>query len=156
MLPHSTVAGIHFVAAVAAAYMFPAAVGIVAAGAEELEPFDMHYSPAVAVGIVAAAFVAVVASGIVAAAFVAVIFAWAAIVVVVAGSFVPSAVGDAAVRCIFHSAAVPSTPPAYPTRSILSPCSSSLSTHSLLPFHLVGSCAAPSYMRPHTCELHPF
>ena len=43
MLPHSTVAGIHFVAAVAAAYMFPAEVGIVAAGTEELEPFDMQY-----------------------------------------------------------------------------------------------------------------
>ena len=132
--------------------MFPAAVGIVAAGAEELEPFDIHYSPAVAVGIVAAAFVAAVAVGIVAAAF----FAWAAIVVIVAGCFVPGAVVDAAARCIVHSAAVPSTPPAYPTQGVLSPCSLSLSTHGLLPFHLVGSCAAPSYMRPNTCELHTF
>ena len=82
MLPHSTVAGIHFVAAVAAAYMLPAAVGIVAAGAEELEPFDIHYLPAVAVGIVATVFVAAVAVGIVAAAFVAAIVSWAAIVVV--------------------------------------------------------------------------
>ena len=130
-------------AAVAAAYMFPAAVGIVAAGAEDLEPFDMHYSPAVAVGIVAAAFVSAIVAG-------------AVIVVVVAGCFLPGAVVDAAARCIVHSAAVPSTPLAYPTRSVFSPCSSSLSTHGLLPFHMVGSCAAPSYMRPHTCELHPF
>ena len=143
MLPHSTVAGIHFVADVDAAYMFTAAVGIVAAGSEELEPFDMHYLPDVAVDIVAAAFVDA-------------IVAWAAIVVVVAGFFVPGAVVDAAARCTVHSADVPSTPPDYPTRSVLSPCSSSLSTHDMLLFHLVGSCAAPSYMRPRICGLHPF
>ena len=143
MLPHSTVAGIHFVAAVAAAYMFPAVVGIVAAGAVELEPSGIRYSPAVAFGVVAAAFVAA-------------IVAWAAIVVVVAGCFVPGAVVDAAARCIVHYAAVLSTPLAYPTQSVLSPCYSSLSTPGLLPFHLVGSCAAPSYMRPRTCEIHPF
>ena len=131
MLPHSTVAGIHFVAAVAAAYKFPVVVGTVVAGAVELEPSGIRYLPAVAVGISAAVVV-----GFVAAAFVGAIFAWAAIV--------PGAVVDAAARCIVHSAAVLSTPLAYPIRSGLSPCSSLLSISGLLPFHMVGSCAAPS------------
>ena len=142
MLPHSTVAGIHFVTAVASAYKIPVAVGIVAAGAVELEPSGIRYSPAVAVGIVAAVVV-----GVVAADFVVAIVAWATIV--------PGAAVYAAARCIVHSAAVISTPLSYPTRSVLSPFSSSLSNPGLLPFHMVGSCAAPSYMHPRTFVLRP-
>ena len=91
MLPHSTVAGIHFVAAVAAACKFPVVVGTVVAWAVELVPYGMCYAPAVVVVIAAAVVV-----GFVAAAFVGAIVAWAAIVsdVVVA----------MAARCIVHSA----------------------------------------------------
>ena len=140
MLPHSTVAGIHFVAAVAAAYKFPVVVGTVVVGAAELETSGIRYSPAVAVGIAGAVVV-----GFVAAAFVGAILAWAAIV--------PGAVVDVAARCIFHSAAVLSTPLACLTQNGLSPCSSSLSIPGLLLSHLVGSCAAPSYKRPRTCVI---
>ena len=42
MLPHSTVADIQVVAAVAAACTLPAVAGIVDAGAEELGPSDTH------------------------------------------------------------------------------------------------------------------
>ena len=74
MLPHSTVSGIYFVAAVAAACKFPVVVGTVVAGAVELVPSGMRYAPAVVVGIDAAVVV-----GFVAAAFVGDIVAWAAI-----------------------------------------------------------------------------
>ena len=71
MLPHSTVAGIHFVAAVAAACKSPDVVGTVVAGAVELVPSGMRYAPAVGVGIAAAVVV-----GFFAAAFVGAIVAW--------------------------------------------------------------------------------
>ena len=54
MLPHSTVADIQEVAAVAAACTFPAVAGIVAAGAEEPGPSDIHCLPAAGVGMVVA------------------------------------------------------------------------------------------------------
>ena len=85
MLLHSTVAGINFVAAFAAAYKFPVVVGTVVAGAVELEPSGIRYSLAVAVGIAA-----VVVVGFFASAFVGSIVAWSAIV--------PGAVVDAAAR----------------------------------------------------------
>ena len=140
MLPHFTVAGIHFVAAVAGACKFPVVVGTVVAGAVELVPSGIHYSPAVVVGIAAAVVV-----GFVAAAFVGAIVAWAAIV--------SGAVVDVAVRCSVHSAAVLSMLLACLTQNGLSPCSSSLSIPGLLPSHLVGSCVAPSYKHPCTCVL---
>ena len=89
MLPHSTVAGIHFVTAVASAYKIPVAVGIVAAGDVELEPSGIRYSPAIVVGIAAAVVV-----GFVAAAFVGAIVAWdisvsGAVVAVAASCVVP-------------------------------------------------------------------
>lgn len=116
MLPHSTVAGIYFVvAAAAAAYMFPAAVGIVVVRAEEPAPFGMHCLPAVV-----AAFVAAIVDG---AAFVAAIVAGAVTAVAIAGLVEPGTVVDTDARCIVHSADVRSTPPIYPTRSGLSPCS---------------------------------
>ena len=142
MLPHSTVAGIHFVAAVAAACKFPVVVGTVVAGAVELEPSGIRYSPAVVVGIAAAVVV-----GFVAAAFVGAIVAWVAIV--------SGAVVDVAARCIVHSAAVLSMPLACLTQTGLSPFVLSLSIPGLLPSHLVGSCVAPSYKRPRTCVLRP-
>ena len=142
MLLHSTVASIHFVAAVAAAYKFPVVVGTVVAGAVELVPSGILYSPAVVVGIAAAVVV-----GFVAAAFVGAIVAWAAIV---SGDFVA-----VAARCIVHSAAVLSMPLACIIQNVLSPFASSLSIPGLLPSHLVGSCAAPSYTRPRTCVLRP-
>ena len=55
MLPHSTVADIQVVAAAAAACTFPAVADIVAAGAEEPGPSDMHCSPASGVGMVVSA-----------------------------------------------------------------------------------------------------
>ena len=55
MIPHSTVADIQVVAAAAAACTFPAADGIVAAGAEEPGPSNTHCSPAAGVGKVVAA-----------------------------------------------------------------------------------------------------
>ena len=143
MLPHSTVARIHFVAAAVAACKFPVVFGIVVAGAMELEPSGIRYSPAVVVGITAAVVV-----GFVAAAFVGAIVAWVAIV--------SGAVVDVAYRFIVHSVAVLSMPFACLTQNGLSPCSSSLSIPGLLPSHLVGSCAAPSYKRPCTCVLRPF
>ena len=142
MLLHSTVSGIHFVAAVAAACKFPVVVGTVVAGAVELVPSGIRYAPTVVVGIVAAVVV-----GFVAAAFVGAIVAWAA--------FVSGAVVVVATRCIFHSAAVLSMPLACLIQNGLSPFALSLSIPSLLPSHLVGSCAAPSYKHPRTCVLRP-
>ena len=55
MLPHSTVADIQVVAAAAAACMFPAVAGIVAAGAVEPGPSDTHCLPASGVGMVVSA-----------------------------------------------------------------------------------------------------
>ena len=55
MLPHSTVDDIQVVDAAASACMFPAVVGIVAAGDEAPGPSDMHCLPADGVGMVAAA-----------------------------------------------------------------------------------------------------
>ena len=43
MLPHSTVAGIHLVAAVAAACKSPVVVGTVVVGEVRLVPSDIHY-----------------------------------------------------------------------------------------------------------------
>ena len=117
-------------------------VGTIVNGAVELEPFGIRYSPAVAFGIAAAVVV-----GFVSAAFVVAIVAWAAIV--------PVTVVDAAARCIVHSAAVISMPLACLIQIGLSPFASSLSIPGLLPSHLVGSCAAPSYKRPRTCVLRP-
>ena len=142
MLPHSTVAGIDFVAAVAAACKFLVVVGTVVAGDMELVPSGMRYAPAVVVGIAAAVVV-----GFVAAAFVGAIFAWAAIV--------SGAVFAVAARCIVHSAAVLSMPLACLIQICLSPFASSLSIPGLLPSHLVGSCAAPSCKHPRTCVLCP-
>ena len=71
MLLHSTVAGIHLVAAVAAACKSPAVVGTVVAGEVGLVPSGIHYVPAVAAGIAVAEVV-----GSVVAAFVAAIVAW--------------------------------------------------------------------------------
>ena len=70
MLPHSTVAGIHFVAAVAAACKSPVVVGTVVAGEVGLVPSGIHYVPAVAAGIAVAEVVDSVA------AFVGAIVAW--------------------------------------------------------------------------------
>ena len=142
MLPHYTVSGIHFVAAVAAACKFPVVVGTVVAGAVELVPSGMHYAPDVVVGIAAAMVV-----GFVSAAFVGAIVAWVAIV--------SGAVAAVADRRIVHSAAVLSMPLACLIRIFLSPFASSLSIPGLLPSHLVGSCAAPSYKHPRTCVLRP-
>ena len=55
MLPHSTVVDIQVVAAAAAACTFPAAAGIIAAGAEEPGPSDTHFLPAAGVGMAGAA-----------------------------------------------------------------------------------------------------
>ena len=129
-------------AAVAAAYKFPVVVGTVVAGAVELKPSGIRYFPAVAVGIADAVVV-----GFVAAAFVGAIVAWAVIT--------SGAVVDVADRCIVHSAAVLSMPLACLTQNGLSSCSLSLSIPSLLPSHLVGSCAAPSYKRPRICVPRP-
>ena len=71
MLPHSTVAGIHLVAAVDAACKSPVVVGTVAAGEVGLLPSAIHYVPAVAAGIAVAEVV-----GSVVAAFVGAIVAW--------------------------------------------------------------------------------
>ena len=54
MLPYSNVAGIHFVAAVAAACKSPVVVGSVVAGEVELVPSGINYVPAVAAGIAVA------------------------------------------------------------------------------------------------------
>ena len=62
MLPHSTVAGIHFVAAVAVACKSPVVVGTVVAGAVELVPSGIHYVPDVAAGIASAVVVGSVVS----------------------------------------------------------------------------------------------
>ena len=142
MFLHSTVAGIHFVADVAAAYKFPVVVGTVVAGDVELEPSGIRYSPAVADGIAAAVVV-----GFVAAAFVGAIVALDAIV--------PGAVVYVAARCIVHSAVLISMPLPCLTQNGLSPCSSSLSIPGLISFHLVGSYAAPSYKHHCTCVLRP-
>ena len=85
MLPYSTVAGTHFVAAVAIVYTFPAAVGIVVLGVAALAPFGTHYSPAVVVVVAAAAFVAAIAAAV-------------ATVAAVVGWVVPGAVVDGATR----------------------------------------------------------
>ena len=142
MLPHSTVAGIHFVAAVAAACKSPVVVGTIVDGAVELVPSGIHYVPAVAAGIAAAVVVVSVV-----AAFVGTIVAWAAI-----ASGIVLAV---AARCVVHSAAVISMPLACLIQICLSPFASSLSIPGLLPSHLVGSCAVPSYKHPRTCVLCP-
>ena len=87
MLPHFTVAGIHFVDAVAAACKSPVVVGTVAAGEVGLLPSGIHYVPAVAAGIA----VAEVVDSVV-AAFVGAIVAWdismSGTVVAVAARFV--------------------------------------------------------------------
>ena len=142
MLPHSTVAGIHLVAAVAAACKSPVVVGTVVAGDVELVPSGILYSPAVVVGVAAAVVV-----GFVAVAFVGAIVAWAAIV--------SGAVVSVDARFIVHSAAVLSMPLACIIQNVLSTFSSSLSIPGLLPSHLVGSCAATSYKHPRTCVLRP-
>ena len=89
MLLHSTVAGIHFVADVAAACKSPVVVGTIVAGAVELVPSGIHYVPAVAAGIAAAEVV-----GSVVAAYVGDIVAWdisvsGAVVAVAARCVVP-------------------------------------------------------------------
>ena len=89
MLPHSTVAGVHFVAAVAAACKFPVVIGTVVAGVVDLVPSGIHYVPAVAAGIAAAEVV-----GSVVVAFVGAIVAWdisgsGAVVAVAATCVVP-------------------------------------------------------------------
>ena len=71
MLPHSTVAGIHLVAAVAAACKSPVVVGTGVAGEVGLVPSGIHYVPAVDTGIAVAEVV-----GSVVAAFVGGIVAW--------------------------------------------------------------------------------
>ena len=71
MLPHSTVAGIHLGASVAAACKSPVVVGTVVAGEVGMVPSGIHYVPAVAAGIAVAEVV-----GSVVAAFVGAIFAW--------------------------------------------------------------------------------
>ena len=86
MLPHSTVAGIHFVAAVAAACKSPVVVGTVVAGAVELVPSGIHYVPPVA-GISVAEVV-----GSVVAAFVGALVAW--------DISVSGAVVSVAARCV--------------------------------------------------------
>ena len=88
MLPHSTVAGIHLGAAVAAACKSPVVVGTVVAGEVELVPSGIHYVPDVA-GIAVAEVV-----GSVVAAFVGAIVAWdisasGAVVAVAARCVVP-------------------------------------------------------------------
>ena len=143
MLPHSTVSGIHFVASVAAACNFPVVVGTVVTGAVDLVPSGMRYAPDVVVVIAA-----VVVVGFVAAAFVGAIVTWDAIV--------SGAVVSVAARCIVHYAAVLSMPLACLIQIGLSPFASSLSIPVLLPSHLVGSCAAPSYKHPRTCVLRLF
>ena len=71
MLPHSTVAGIHLVAAFAAACKSPVVVGTVVSGEVGLVPSGIHYVPAVAAGIAVAEVV-----GSVVAAFVRAIVSW--------------------------------------------------------------------------------
>ena len=71
MLPHSTVAGINLVAAVAAACKSHVVVGTVVAGEVGLVPSGKHYVPAV-VAVIAVAEVV----GSVVAAFVGSIVAW--------------------------------------------------------------------------------
>ena len=82
MLPHFTVAGTHFMAAVVVACMFPAAVGIVVGGVAALAPSG----PAVVVVVVDAAFVAAIAVAVAAVATVAAVDGWV----------VPDVVGDEA------------------------------------------------------------
>ena len=142
MLPHYTVAVIHFVADVADVCKFPAVVGTVVAGAVDLVPSGMRYAPAVVVDIAAAVVV-----GFVAADFVGAIVAWAAIV--------SGAVVAVDARCIVHSAAVLSMPFACIIQICLSSFASSLSIPGLLPSNMVGSCVAPSYKHPRTCVLRP-
>ena len=57
MLLHSTVAGTHFVAAVAVACMFPAVEGIVVVGVAALTPSGTCCLPAIVVVVVDAAFI---------------------------------------------------------------------------------------------------
>ena len=71
MLPHSTVAGTHFVAAVVVACMFPAAVGIVVVGVAVLAPSGTWCLLAVVVVVVAAAFVDAIAAAVAVVATVA-------------------------------------------------------------------------------------
>ena len=89
MLPHSTVAGIHLVAAVAAVCKSPVVVGTVVAGEVGLVPSGIHYVPDVAACISVADVV-----GSVVAAFVGAIVVWdisasGAVVAVAARCVVP-------------------------------------------------------------------
>ena len=89
MLPHSTGAGIHLGAAVAAVCKSPVVVGTVADGEVGLVLSGIHYVPAVAAGISVAEVV-----GSVVAAFVGAIVAWdisgsGAVVAVATSCFVP-------------------------------------------------------------------
>ena len=88
MLPHSNVAGIHFVAAVAAACKSPVVVGTVVAVEVELVPSGIHHVPSVATGIAVAEVV-----GSVVAAFVGAIVAW--------DISASGAVVAVAARCVF-------------------------------------------------------
>ena len=113
MLPHSTVVGTHFVAAVAVACVFPVAVGIAVVGDSALAPSGTCCLPAIVVVVVDAAFVAAIAAAV----------AVVATVVAVVGWVVPDVVGDEVAMCIGQFVVVLSRPPVYPKRICLSPCS---------------------------------
>ena len=89
MLLHSTVAGIHLGAAVAAACKSPVVVGTVAAWEVGLVPSGIHYVPAVAAGIAVAEVVDSVVAAFVGAIIVWDISASGAVVAVAARCVVP-------------------------------------------------------------------
>ena len=94
MLPHSTVADIQVVAAVAAACTFPVVAGIVVAGDEEPGPSGMLCLPAAGVSMVVAA--------------------------IAVGAVTVDVVGAAI--CVVLPSAAFSMSPVFPRRSVPSPC----------------------------------
>ena len=89
MLPHSTVAGIHLMAAVADSCKSPVVVGIVVAGEVGLVPSGIHYVPAVSDGIAVSEVVGSVVDACVGAIVAWDISASGAVVAVAARCVVP-------------------------------------------------------------------
>ena len=110
MILHSTVVGIHFVAAVAVACMHPGAVGIVVVGDSALAPSGTCCLPTVAVVVVAAAFVAAIVAAVAVVATVAAVVSWVA----------SGVVADEAAMCIEYFVVAPSRPHVYLKRICLS------------------------------------